>query len=179
MIRDALHNLIQLLFPGNKNILPRLERLFSLQFSSQIGVAPENDPRRPIFHDEIDIAHQLNQWTVAVQNIPDVLSNEFMPIYSAFIDPRRMEPQMELSKNAIYRAQELLFIHKHENQGKLPKVVLKNLRPETEPNRNSRHVVIAISGWLSEKGDKAFEWSQLTEHLQDSQVGLFALEWPS
>ena len=86
---------------------------------------------------------------------------------------------MAISKNAIYKAQELLFLYKHENSGKVPKIVLKNLLPLVEPNRNSRHVVIAISGWLSESSDKAQEWELLSKYFEHTKASLFALEWPS
>lgn len=49
-------------------------------------------------------------------------------------------------------------MHRHENNGRLPISTLKNLIPEVEPNLNSRHVTIAISGWLSQEGDKTAEW---------------------
>ena len=86
---------------------------------------------------------------------------------------------MEISTNAIYRAQELLFLYKHQNQGKLPLIELKNLLPDQEPNRNSRHVVICMSGFLSENSDKYAEWELLADYVRDTKAALFALSWPS
>lgn len=60
---------------------------------------------------------------------------------------------MELSKRALYRAQENLLIYKHEHRDQLPLAVLRNLvkveKIADDPNLRSRHVIIAISGWLS------------------------------
>lgn len=84
-----------------------------------------------------------------MKNIPDILNTRFKPLYlGGYLEPAQAEAQMELGKTAIYLAQEKLFIYKHENGGELPIAVLQNLLLE-EPNRNSRHVVIVISGWLS------------------------------
>ena len=56
--------------------------------------------------------------------------------------------------------------------------MLKNLTGE-EPCRNSRHVTIAISGWMSQDCDKADEWAQLIEYVKESQTSLFAFHWES
>ena len=85
-----------------------------------------------------------------MQNIPDILNTRLKPIYQGgFLEkPSQAEAQFELAKKSIYLAQEKLFIYKHENKGELPTAILQNLLMD-EPNRNSRHVIIAISGWLS------------------------------
>ena len=72
----------------------------------------------------------------------------------------------------------MLIIQKHEEQT-IPKVTLNNLLPGYEPNLNSRHVIIAISGWLSEDEDKVEAWEQLRNFLRCTKVSLFALDWPS
>ena len=71
-----------------------------------------------------------------------------------------------------------MFIYKHENGGGLPLAGLKNLLGE-EPCRNSRHVTIAISGWMSQDGDSAAEWGQLIEYVKESQSSLFSFIWES
>ena len=85
---------------------------------------------------------------------------------------------MDIAKAAIYSAYEKLFLFKHHNEGRLPQVVLKNLLPG-EPSRNSQHVIICISGWLSENSDKEQEWAHMTEYVKDSGSALFTLSWES
>lgn len=92
-----------------------------------------------------------------VSRIPDVLERQLRPIYEAVGDAQATEAQMLIAKNALYGAQERMFVHKHENKGKLPIAELKNLLGE-EPCTSSRHVTICISGWMSQNCDKAHEW---------------------
>ena len=54
-----------------------------------------------------------------------------------------------MAKKAIFKVHDDLLIFKRDNDGKLPIANLTNLLPD-EPNTKSRHVTIAISGWLSQ-----------------------------
>ena len=62
------------------------------------------------------------------------------------------------------------------NNQKLPLAFFRNLR-EYEPSLHTRHVIIAVSGWLSEKDCSGSEWSQLINYTQNSRVGLVSYNW--
>ena len=50
--------------------------------------------------------------------------------------------------------------------------MLENLLSE-EPNRNSRHVVIAVSGFLTQDTEKTEHWANLINYVKDSKSSLF------
>jgi hypothetical protein len=41
----------------------------------------------------------------------------------------------------------------------------------------SRHVVIAISGFLSKDADHAKDWNDICENLKDSSVAVYGVNW--
>ncbi len=41
----------------------------------------------------------------------------------------------------------------------------------------SRHVVIAISGWLSKDANHEKDWNAICEYLKDSSVVVFGVNW--
>ena len=87
------------------------------------------------------------------ENIIDELYERMKPLYDAFLsDKEQQKKQFTLAKKAIFKAQECLLFFKRDNNGQLPIANLENLLPD-EPNSKSRHVTIAISGWLSQETD--------------------------
>ena len=48
-----------------------------------------------------------------------------------------------------------------------------------EPNRHTRHVIIAISGFLSRDCDMVNDWARLMDYVKKSDVSLFAYVWES
>lgn len=65
--------------------------------------------------------------------------------------------QLNQAKKALNKAKFLLKGRKEMNQ--LPLAMLENLVPsEQKVTRNSRHVTIVISGFMSEKDDNQKEW---------------------
>lgn len=47
------------------------------------------------------------------------------------------------------------------------------------PSRETRHVTIAISGFLSQGEDKMLQWEQLIAHLQQTNTALYDYSWES
>jgi hypothetical protein len=41
----------------------------------------------------------------------------------------------------------------------------------------SRHVVIAISGWLSKDANHEKDWNAICEYLKDRSVVVFGVNW--
>jgi hypothetical protein len=41
----------------------------------------------------------------------------------------------------------------------------------------SRHVVIAISGFLSKDANHAKDWNDICENLKDSSVAVYGVNW--
>ena len=70
--------------------------------------------------------------------------------------------------------------YKNQNNHRLPVAELLNLRPEMEtPSRETRHVTIAISGFLTQAEDKSVQWEMLIEHLKNSNMALYDYCWES
>ena len=57
--------------------------------------------------------------------------------------------------------------------------ILENLIPDHIVGRESRHVTIAISGFLSQGVDNVQEWSQLSMDLSKSKTTVFCYRWES
>ena len=148
--RDAILNLTLLLFGMNaKDVLPRLEGLFSQKITEIFANQGVKDPRVPLEYDELDVAASLDSMTNPGEKIIDALYEHLKPLYDAFLDDKlKQKQQLDLAKKAIFKAHECLLFYKRDNNGQLPIAVFKNLLPG-DPNTSSRHVTIAISGWLS------------------------------
>ena len=58
------------------------------------------------------------------------------------------------------------------------KVILELLYMPTESQAH-RHVIVAISGFLSEKSDSGNDWLALKQYCEDHQYPLYALRWES
>ena len=143
-------NLTLLLFGMNaKDVLPRLEGLFSQKLTEMFANQGVKDPRVPLEYDELDVAASLDSMTNPGEKIIDELYEHLKPLYDAFLDDKlKQKQQLDLAKKAIFKAHECLLFYKRDNDGQLPIAVFKNLLPG-DPNTSSRHVTIAISGWLS------------------------------
>ena len=120
------------------------------------------------------MAASLDSMTSPGEKIIDELYEHFKPLYNGFLESKdSRSAQLGLAKRAIFKAYECLLFYKRDNEGELPIVVLKNLLHE-EPNAKSRHVTIAISGWLSQETEVSQQWADLVDYFKDSNSSLFA-----
>ena len=162
-----------------KDVLPRLEGLFSQKMTEQFASQVVKDPRMPLECDELDVAASLDSMTNPGEKIIDELYEHLKPLYDAFLDDKlKQKQQFDLAKKAIFKAHECILFHKKDHDGQLPIAVLKNLLPG-DPNTSSRHVTIAISGWLSQESEDSQQWADLVDYFKDSNSSLFAYRWES
>ena len=106
----------------------------------------------------------------------------YAPAYQKlFNDSEMAERQTQIAKNAMQWARKKLDQYKNANEQRLPQAELLNLRPEAIelPSRQTRHVTIAISGFLTQDMDKNEQWEKLLEHLRDSNTALYDYCWES
>ena len=115
--RDALLNLFLMLCPDSisKLMLPRLEKLYSNKLSEYFQ-EEHKDPRDAFPEPKLDVSLMLSMMTSSVENIPEVLENQIRPLYQGiYLNQEDAFAHFDRAKQAIYQAQEKLFVHKHEN----------------------------------------------------------------
>ena len=79
----------------------------------------------------------------------------YSPTYQKLFEADQVERQTLIAKNAMAWAHKKLEEHKNQNNHRLPLTELLKLKPEIEnPSRETRHVTIAISGFLTQAEDK-------------------------
>ena len=58
-----------------------------------------------------------------------------------------------------------------------PKLILEALYVPDEPDTASRHVMICISGFMSEQGSLKRSWQYLVEECRQRSVPLYSVRW--
>lgn len=70
-------------------------------------------------------------------------------------------------------------MYKELNENKLPQCLFKNISSQENHGQATRHVTIAISGFLSQADNSEKSWNQLYEALKYSKTSVFAYSWDS